>query len=160
MTLIKNFDREKENTISVFNMVSLQLSKKYEDSLDLTHDENEFLRERTAFFRRKLSLGMNTAKAKILAVRRQADDLEDRIDSADSLTELAAISREDRAPFPLVAENTARIIRNALLKVEYFEFHREFVVSAVKILSAWTEDYRVFRTSRRKDLGPCERVQF
>lgn len=152
MSLIETYDREKEDTISVFNMVSLQLSKKYEDSPDLTHEENEFLRERTAFFRRKLSLGMNTAKTKILAVKSQADELEDRIDSTDSLTELAAISREDRAPFPLVAENTARIIRNALLKVEYFESHREFVVNAVKIIAGWTEDYRVFRTSRRKDL--------
>ncbi|MBQ2616183.1 MAG: hypothetical protein IJF90_04940, partial [Synergistaceae bacterium] len=65
----------------------------------------------------------------------------------DSITELAAIQDERRATFPLIAENTARIIRNALLKIEYFEAHRDFVMNAVKILTEWTEDYRVFKTT-------------
>lgn len=95
---------------------------------------------------------MHTVKAKLLAVKAQADSLEDRIDSTDSITELAAISREERATFPLIAENTARILMNALVKIEHFEAHRDFVVNAVKTLTDWTEDYRVFRTSRRTEL--------
>ena len=152
MSMLEVYEREKEDTISRFNAITLQLSKKYNDSPDLDNEENDFLRERNEFFRRKLSLEMNTAKSKILAVKRQADEIEYRIDNTDSITELSAIAREDRAEFPLIAENTARIIRNALLKIEFFEAHRDFVVNAVKILAEWTENYRVFKTSYRAEI--------
>ncbi len=152
MSMLEVYEREKEDTISSFNAITLQLSKKYNDSPDLDNDENNFLRERNEFFRRKLSLEMNTAKSKILAVKRQADEIEYRIDNTDSITELSAIAREDRAEFPLIAENTARIIRNALLKIEFFEAHRDFVVNAVKILAEWTENYRIFKTSYRAEI--------
>lgn len=147
MSMLEEYEREKQPTISQFTAITLQLSKKYEDSPALSREENEFLRGRIEFFRRKLSLGMHRAKEKILSVKRQADELEDRVDNTDSLTELAAIQAEPRADFPLVAENTARIIMNALLKIEYFESHRDFVMNAVKILTDWTDNYRVFMTA-------------
>lgn len=147
MAMIEDFEREKDDTIRQFGVITLKLSKKYDDSPALSREENDLMRERLAFFLRKLSLGMNTVKAKILAVKKQALELEERIDSTDSITELAAIQDERRAAFPLIAENTARIIRNALLKIEYFEAHRDFVMNAVKILTDWTEDYRVFKTT-------------
>ena len=147
MSLIESYEREKEDTIRQSNTITLQLSRKYEDSPALSREENDLLRERSEFFRRKLSLGMHTVKAKILAVKRQADELEERIDSTDSLAELAAIAKEPRADFALVAENTARIITNALRKIEYFESHRDFAVNAVKILADWSENFRVFKTT-------------
>ena len=147
MSLIESYEREKEDTIRESNTIALQLSRKYEDSPALSHEENELLRERKETFRRKFSLAMHTVKAKILAVKRQADELEARIDSTDSLTELAEIAEEPRADFALVAENTARIITNALRKIEYFESHRDFVVNAVKILADWSENFRVFKTT-------------
>lgn len=158
MSLIETYEREKEDTIRQSNVITLQLSRKYEDSPALSHEENELLRERTEFFRRKLSLAMHTVKAKILAVKHQADELEQRIDSTDSLSELAAIAEEPRADFALVAENTARIITNALRKIEYFESHRDFVVNAVKILADWSESFRVFKTTlMSRLLDSCER---
>ncbi len=110
MTLIENYEHEKLDTISQFNTITLTLSKRYTDSPDLTSEENTLLRERQEFFRKRLSLDMHTVKAKLLAVKSQADSLEDRLDFTDSITELTAISREDRAAFPLIAENTARIL--------------------------------------------------
>ena len=147
MAMIEDYEREKDDTIRQFGVITLKLSKKYEDSPALSRDENDLMRKRLEFFLRKLSLGMNTVKEKILAVKHQALELEDRIDDTDSITELAAIQREDRATFPLIAENTARIIRNALLKIEYFEAHRDFIMNVVNILTEWTEDYRVFKTT-------------
>lgn len=152
MAMLEDYEREKDDTVRQFGVITLKLSKKYQDSPALLRDENNLLRERLAFFLRKLSLGMNTVKAKILAVKRQAVELEDRIDSTDSITELAAIQCEDRATFPLIAENTARIIRNALLKIEFFEAHRDFITNAVNILIDWTEDYRVFKTTLIRQL--------
>ena len=147
MSMIEDFEREKEEIIRQSGIVTLHLSKKYEDSPSLTSEENDLLRERFAFFLKSLSLGMNTLKERILSVKRQADELEARIDSTDDLRELAVIQDERRASFPLVAENTARIITDALRKIEFFEKHRNFVDSAVKILTEWTENYRVFKTT-------------
>lgn len=147
MSMIEDFEREKEDVIRQSGIVTLHLSKKYEDSPNLTTEENDLLRERLAFFLKSLSLGMNTLKERILSVKRQADELEARIDSTDELTALAEIQDERRASFPLVAENTARIITDALRKIEFFEEHRNFVSSAVKILTEWTENYRVFKTT-------------
>ncbi|MBR0150115.1 MAG: hypothetical protein IJP89_02000 [Synergistaceae bacterium] len=147
MSMLEEYEREKQPTISQFSAITLHLSKKFEDSPALSREENDFLRGRIEFFRRKLSLGMHNAKEKILSVSRQADELEARVDSTDDLTYLAAIQDERRADFALVAENTARIIMNVLLKIEYFESHRDFVINAVKILTDWTENYRVFMTA-------------
>lgn len=91
MAMLEDYEREKDETIRQFGVITLKLSKKYEDSPALSRDENDLLRKRLAFFLRKLSLGMNTVKEKILAVKHQALELEDRIDSTDSITELAAI---------------------------------------------------------------------
>lgn len=147
MSMIESYEREKQETISQSSAITLQLSRKYIDSPALSTEENEFLRGRIEFFRQKLSLGMHSVKERILSYRKQAGELEARIDSTDSLTELAAIQAEPRADFPLVAENTARIIMNALLRIEYFESHRDFVANAVKIITEWTENYRVFKTT-------------
>lgn len=151
MTLLDSYEAQKAETIREFNTITLRLSRKYDDSPDLSPSENELLRERQESFRHMLSLGMNDVKAKLLSLRTQADELASRIYEADSITELAAIEGEKRASFPLIAERTAGIIMNALTKIEFFEAHREFVVNAVRVLTEWTEDYRVFMTSRRAD---------
>lgn len=92
MAMLEDYEREKDDTVRQFGVITLKLSKKYQDSPALLRDENNLLRERLAFFLRKLSLGMNTVKAKILAVKRQAVELEDRIDSTDSTPNLQQYS--------------------------------------------------------------------
>lgn len=104
---------------------------------------------------------MNSIKAKILAVKKQADDLEYRIDEIDegvnSICELAELEQEKRASFSFIAENTAKIIKNALLKIEYFEDNHSFVMNAINLWESWTEDYRVFKTTYKEDMKhDCE----
>ena len=139
----------------------MKLSKKYEQNTNLTAEENELLESRQRYFQKKFSLGMSSVKSKILAVKKQADDLEYRIDeidnSDDAMYALAVLEQEQRASFTFVAENTAKIIRNALLKIEYFESHHQFVMNAIEIWEKWTEDYRVFKTTYKEDLkASCE----
>lgn len=99
---------------------------------------------------------MNEIKSKILSVKKQANDIEyriDKINNGDSaITELAKLEKEERASFSFIAENTAKIIHNALLKIEYFETHHQFVMNAISIWANWTEDYRVFKTTYKEDL--------
>ena len=95
------------------------------------------MEKRQRFFQQQFSLDMNRVKDKILSIKDQADDLEARLDAVDekedSLTKLAELEREARPSFSFIAENTAKIIKEALLKIEYFESHKEQVQQAISI---------------------------
>lgn len=155
------YEERKEAVIRDFNLIGLKLSKKYEKNSKLTDEENVLLAERQRYLSNKLSLGMHNIKSKILAVKKQADDLEQRIDEIDdgenSIHELALLEKEERASFEFLAENTGKIIKNALLKIEYFENNRQLVMNIVDIWEKWSEDYRVFKTTYFEDLkSACE----
>lgn len=158
---LDDYEEQKEAVIRDFNLIGLKLSKKYEKNSKLTDEENALLAERQRYLSNKLSLGMNNIKSKILAVKKQADDLEMRIDEIDnspnSMYELALVEKEERVSFEFLAENTGKIIKNALLKIEYFEDNREFVKNVVDMWENWSEDYRVFKTTYLEDLKTsCE----
>lgn len=161
MDKLDYYEQEMESVIRDFNLISLKLSKKYEDNPNLTEDENALLSERQRYFQKRFSLGMHSVKAKILAVKKQADDLEYRIDESDNgedaIHQLALLEKEERASFGFIAENTAKIIKNALLKIEYFQDNHQFVMNAIDIWEKWSENYRVFKTTYREDLkASCE----
>lgn len=161
MEKVDYYEEQKASVIKDFNLISLKLSKKYEANPNLTEAENTLLRDRQHFFQKNFSLGMNSVKTKILAVKKQADALEYRIDEIDegenSLRELAELEQEKRASFAFLAENTAKIIKNALRKIEYFEANHTFVMNAINIWENWTEGYRVFKTTYKEDMkNECE----
>lgn len=153
---LNDYETQKEKVILDFNAISLKLSKKYENNSNLTEQENDLLQQRQEFFRKNLSLGMHSVKSKLLAVKKQADDLENRIDEINegqnSIKELALLEKEERINFSFLAENTAKIIKNALLKIEFFEQQHQFVLHAIEIWESWTEDYKVFKTTYKEDL--------
>lgn len=161
MEKVDYYEEQKASVIKDFNLISLKLSKKYEVNSNLTEAENTLLCDRQHFFQKNFSLGMNSVKTKILAVKKQADALEYRIDEIDegenSLRELAELEQEKRASFAFLAENTAKIIKNALRKIEYFEANHTFVMNAINIWENWTEGYRVFKTTYKEDMkNDCE----
>lgn len=153
---LDEYEAENEESIQDFNVLSLTLSQKYEADPNLTEAENDLMEKRQRFFQQQFSLDMNRVKNKILSIQDQADDLEARLDAVDekedSLTGLAELEREARPSFSFIAENTAKIIKEALLKIEYFESHKEQVQQAISIWQSWTEDYRVFKSTHCQEL--------
>ena len=161
MEKLDYYEQEKETVIRDFNIIGLKLGKKYENSDQLTNEENILLRDRQRYFANRFSLGMNSVKSKILAVKHQANELEYRIDeidnSDDAIHQLALLEKEERASFEFIAENTAKIIRNALKKIEFFEANHQYVVWAIEAWEQWTEKYKIFKTTYREELkGSCE----
>lgn len=161
MNKLDGYEQENESLIRDFNMISLKLSKKYEDNPHLTDAENTLLAERQHYFQKSFSLELNKVKSNILSIQKQADDLGYRIDEInngeDAIHELALLEKEERVSFEFIAENTAEIIKNALLKIEYFQNNHQFIMNAVNIWEKWTENYRVFKTTYREDLkSSCE----
>ncbi|MDY5044497.1 hypothetical protein [Phascolarctobacterium sp.] len=161
MEKVDYYEEQKASVIKDFNLISLKLSKKYEANSNLTEAENILLRDRQHFFQKNFSLGMSSVKTKLLAVKKQADALEYKIDEINdgdnSLRELAELEQEKRVSFAFLAENTAQIIKNALLKIEYFEVNNTFVKNAINIWENWSEGYRVFKTTYKEDMKhDCE----
>lgn len=158
---LDDYEREKEDVIQTVNGIGLELGKKCENCDSLSEEENALFQNRQRYFASQFSIGMNHVKAKLLAVKHQADALEARIDEIDNgddaIRELALLEKEDRASFSFLAENTAKIVRNALKKIEFFEANQQYVLWVSHALEEWTEKYKGFKTTQREALkNACE----
>jgi hypothetical protein len=158
---LENYEKQNEMVISDFNAISVKLAHKYVDNDKLTEEENKLLKDRQAFFKKYVAVGVNGVKAKILSVKHQAEDLERRIDEIDesdnSISELGKLEKEKRVSFAFLAENTAKIIKNALWKMDYFHNHHAFMKSAIDAWDDWTTDYLHFKTTGFSQLrNSCE----
>ncbi|MPN14336.1 hypothetical protein SDC9_161663 [bioreactor metagenome] len=97
----------------------------------------------------------------LLAIKKQAEDIENRIEiinsGENSINELSILEREERASFKFIVENAATIIKNALVKIEFFESKKRFATNVVKLWDSWSEDYKIFKTTLKDDLkNACE----
>ena len=152
MDRLEHYEAEKESLISDFNAAGLNLSAQYKDNVHLTAAENRLMAQRQQFCQQRFTLGLNGVKERLLNVRAQADALEDELDAinggSDSISALAKLEARPRAGFALLAENTAEILKSALVKMDFFEANRQLVADIVAIWEGWTEDYKVFATKR------------
>ena len=161
MDKLNYYESVKSETICNYNAISLLLAKDYEYNPNLTEEENFILKDRQDFLKKNLELGMNNVNAKLLSIKNQAINLENRIDEIDmtdnSIEELAKIEKEERASFEFIAENTAKILKNALLKIERFEKDKDFITNIIKYWNEWTEDYKNFKVTKKETLkNICE----
>ncbi|ETJ04417.1 MAG: hypothetical protein Q605_AUC00685G0006 [Actinomyces urogenitalis DORA_12] len=156
------FQEQKSDMIEEFNKIGLKLSQKYQENPNLTQRENELLKERQKFFKKNFELGMNDVTKKLLSYKKQAQSIEDRIDDINEgnngISELAELENEKRASFSFIAENTANIVKNALIKMDYFEKNKNFAVAAINLWDKWSMDYKVLKTTYKEDLkNNCEK---
>lgn len=156
------FQEQKSEMIKEFNKIGLKLSQKYQENPNLNQRENDLLKERQKFFKKNFELGMNDVTKKLLSYKKQAQDIEDRIDDINEgnngISELAELENEKRASFSFIAENTANIVKNALIKMDYFEKNKDFAVAAINLWDKWSMDYKVLKTTYKEDLkNNCEK---
>ena len=118
---------------------------------NLTEEENILFKTRQQFFKKHFEIGMSNVKNRLLSVKEQADAIEYRIDEINdgnnAIKELALLEKEERASFNFVIENTANIIKNALIKIEYFEKNKLFATNIINLEDSWTKNYKVFKTT-------------
>ncbi len=156
------FQEQKSDMIEEFNKIGLKLSQKYQENPNLNQRENDLLKERQKFFKKNFELGMNDVTKKLLSYEKQAQSIEDRIDDINEgnngISELAELENEKRASFSFIAENTANIVKNALIKMDYFEKNKNFAVAAINLWDKWSMDYKVLKTTYKEDLkNNCEK---
>lgn len=152
---LDGFEQQKQNIINEFNNITLKLSSQLNNN-GLSAEENNLLQKRQRFLQGKLSLDMSVVKRRLLAIKEQAEAVEDRIElingSENFFKDLAQLEKEDRPSFALVAEDTANILMNALQRINYIETNRRFATVAVDIWEQWTEDYKIFKTKDKEEL--------
>lgn len=152
---LDGFEQQKQNIINEFNNITLKLSSQLNNN-GLSAEENNLLQKRQRFLQGKLSLDMSVVKRRLLAIKEQAEAVEDRIElingSENFFKDLARLEKEDRPSFALVAEDTANILMNALQRINYIETNRRFATVAVDIWEQWTEDYKIFKTKDKEEL--------
>lgn len=158
------FQNQKNDMIMEFNKIGLKLSEKYQDNPHLSERENDLLKERQKFFKKNFELGMNDVVKKLLLYKKQAQNIEDRIDdindSDDGIYKLAELESEKRASFLFIAENTANIVKNALEKIDYFEKNKDFAISVINLWDKWSMDYKVLKTTYKEELkNSCEKEE-
>lgn len=123
-----------------FEHISLKLAKSYQDSPDLSQEENQQLASYHSFFQKQFTLSTQVIREQFLSIKAQGEGLEHRAEEASqtdrSITLLAEIEQEQRVSFSLLVENMANILCTSLGKMEFFQEHEQFVNT---ILNTWEQ---------------------
>ncbi|WP_455048283.1 hypothetical protein [Mitsuokella sp.] len=157
LAILQKYENEQHATVEAFAKLGLQLSSRYTDNPHLTEQENQLLADQQRGLASRLNLGMDTAKSQILAVRQQAQALEQRLNEIslgpDAMHELAKLEQEPRASFVFLVENMVRIMKEVQHRVAFFTQHRGFVTNMIGIYNVRMNDYKLFKTSMHDDLA-------
>lgn len=152
---LDGFEAEKEPILQQAKTIRRQLEAAYDEQPALTDEENALMAARQKFFKERFTLETSSIRNKLMLVKAQADKLEARLDAIDesenSLQEMAALEQEQRASFAFVTENTAKIIKGGLVRIEYFEANFALIKNAIDIWSKWSESYRLFKTTYKEE---------
>jgi hypothetical protein len=161
MDKLNYYEDEKRDIIHDFNVIGFDLSKNHDESPGLIEDEIDMFKKRQSFLKKQFQLSMVDVKTKLLSLKKQAEDIEDRIekinDGDNSIREIAVLEKEQRASFRFIVENASNIIKKALLKIEFFEANRDVAKNIISLWDQWSEDYKVFKTSSKDEFTKtCE----
>ncbi len=154
---LQRYEAAQAETIGEFTRMSLQLDEKYIDNPKLTAAENALMIERQKRLARRLQLGLEIVKDKILLLKAQAENFEERLEIINNgetyIREMAALESEPRASFPFLVENVAHIVNLAQAKIDFFVAHKDFVAAIIKAWAFWSGDYKIFKNNLREELA-------
>lgn len=149
---LARFEKEQRELIHEFNDVCMEMAGEERMPAGLSSEENALLNSLRLYLRGVLYLGMNEAKEKLHAIKKQANGIEHHVEEINigynSIYALGMLEREVRASFSLIAENAADIVLNVLQKLVFLDEHRELVEKAAGICETWMEDYKRFKIER------------
>lgn len=153
---IKIYEGTKQSIIQRFSLVNLKLENKYVQNPNLTDKENKLLSVRQSYFTQAFQIGMDDVKTIILNVKNQVEQLELHLtevnSNENSLIELEKLNTEKRANFRFVMENFLAMITHKISVINVFEKHGEIFLKMIDEQSAWSEDYKAFKTNMREEL--------
>ena len=153
---VESFEKAKEDIVNQYKIYTDKLLIPYEVNKNLSTEENNLLKNRKNFLKNKIDLTMNDARQRLLLVKNQADDIEQRIDqinkSLSSMSLLSTLESENRASFSFIAENSANIVKKSLLKIEHIEKHELLISNIIELELIWQSSYKTLKIEGLKNL--------
>lgn len=109
----------------------------------------------------RLNMDMNIPIANLASMKLQSLDLKKRLFNLNSddngLVKLGQFGAEPRVSFDLVAENSATMLTDALLRIEFYQNNSALVNSLIHAEKEWAKDFKTVKSVSKEKLKlECE----
>lgn len=147
--------------ISDGNSITSDLSRKRKVDTNLAKTESQLLENRQVFMFERLNMDLNIPIANLASMKLQSLDLKKRLFNLNSddngLVKLGQFGAEPRASFDLVAENSATMLTDALLRIEFYQENSALVNALIHSEREWTKDFKAIKSVSKEKLKlECE----
>jgi hypothetical protein len=158
---VMEYQIRQHKVISEGNANTFALSRKYKDDKKLSGAENQLIASRQKFMFERLNLDMNIPMANLASMKLQCLDEKKKLFAlnADSngLVKLGLFGSEPRACFDLVAENSATMLTDVLLRIEFYEENEPLIKALLHAESEWAKDFKASKSVSKEKLKlECE----
>lgn len=160
--MLEFFENEKITALKNFEEIRDTILNAYEYELEMADDENLLFEKRRSYLQKNADFDIKAVKSRLLSIRKNADDIERNLEDINKgeniIEELAKLENTNRVSFELLAENTIEIVRNMLVKAEYFEKNKRVLISIINIEKSWADDYKMLKVKfKNKFKNICEK---
>lgn len=163
LNVIQSQETAQKESIGELTRTILKLNAKYIENPHLTPEENTLLATRQEFLVRKLAFGSEEIKREMLLVKEQAEVFFKKLSEInmgyESLREMAKLEREERPSFGFLVENLVELVQSALTRLNFFTAHKKIILEIISAHSAFSEEYKSFRTSLREEMRAISRSE-
>ncbi len=160
-TMIESYEQGNADFFASAHELNALLRRKRKLSALLTEDEQMLLFGRRKRLEDACAANFDGLKDKLMTVKTQVECFDQRLkainEGENSIRELACLDNEPRVAFPLFAENTAQLVKQDLLRLEYIETNLAALQQLADVEDQWTSEYELFVSKGCSDfLAACE----
>ncbi|MFS1422867.1 hypothetical protein [Shewanella sp. 10N.286.48.B5] len=158
---VAEYQIRQHKLITEGNAITRDLSRKRKVDSNLSETEKQLLENRQTFMFERLNMDMNIPIANLASMKLQCLNLKKklfRLNSDDNgLVKLGQFSSEPRASFDLVAENSATMLTDALMRIEFYQDNSALVNALIHAEKEWTKDFKAIKSVSKEKLKlECE----
>ena len=156
LSKIAEYEMRQATLITRSKEVTAGLRSKFHPEPNLTGQENQLLADRQQFMQQRFNLDFAHVKTCVAGLKHQGQTLKKQLSDTnalpDSISQLGSIHHNVRAPFDLLAENTAMQIIDKLRQMEFYEDNTALFEYLVATEQRWADDFKALKTSKTNTL--------
>lgn len=138
------FELSMSSNISELNDITESLCSK--DFSSLSNGHKRIFDSQKSSLERLFSVNLKEVRRKLLTYKNNAVEIEKELELSDiednPLECLEELEKQSRPKFEFIAEHTAQIIKDALLKVEFFDNNKDFVKTIISVFERWFDEFQ------------------
>lgn len=138
------FELSMSSNISDLNDITESLCSK--DFSSLSNGHKRIFDSQKSSLERLFSVNLKEVRRKLLTYKNNAVEIEKELELSDindnPLECLEELEKQSRPKFEFIAEHTAQIIKDALLKVEFFDNNKDFVKTIISVFERWFDEFQ------------------